>query len=242
MSARIVTVFGATGAQGGGVARALLERGGSWKVRGVTRNPESEKAKALTALGAEMVKASLDDKESIKRAVAGSYAAFVVTNYWEIMDAARETKQGKDAADACKEVGVKHYIYSGLENVKRIAGIDVPHFDAKGEVEDYLPSVGLPYTIIRFPAYYDFWPKSGQKQDDGTYALTMCMGKDPLHGLAVSDAGPAVASILENREEYIGKTIGLSGDCRPVSEYTDVLTKNTNKTYKYVEVNKYLIN
>ena len=121
---RLITVFGATGAQGGGVVRALLA-GGKFKVRGVTRSVESQKAKELASQGVEMVQANFDEPESLSKAVAGSYGVFLLTNYWEILDGARETRQGKNAVDACLKEGVEHLIYSGAENVERMYGFVV---------------------------------------------------------------------------------------------------------------------
>lgn len=121
---RLVTVFGATGAQGGAVVEALLA-GGEFKVRGVTRSLGSKKAKDLTLQGVEMVQGSFDEPESLDTAIAGSYGVFLVTNYWEGMDGARETKQGKCAVDACLKAGVKHLIYSGLVRSEKKYGFVV---------------------------------------------------------------------------------------------------------------------
>ena len=121
---RLVTVFGATGAQGGDVVKALLA-GGKFKVRGVTRSLESEKAKKLASQGVEMVQANLDEPESLGKAIAGSYGVFLLTNFWDGMDGARETQQGKNAIDVCLEKGVRHLIFSGVENVQKMHGFAV---------------------------------------------------------------------------------------------------------------------
>ena len=121
---RLITVFGATGAQGGDVVKALLA-GGKFKVRGVTRSVEGEKAKKLVAQGVEMVQANLDEPESLHKAIAGSYGVFLLTNFWDGMDGARETKQGKGAVDVCLQHGVKHLVFSGLENVQKMHGFAV---------------------------------------------------------------------------------------------------------------------
>ena len=118
---RLVTVFGATGGQGGGVVRALLEQG-KFTVRGVTRSVDSKKAKDLAAKGVQMVQASLDDSESCKKAIAGSYGVFLVTDYWSTMDGAIEIAQGKTLVDCCVEAGIKHLIYSGLESSQELYG------------------------------------------------------------------------------------------------------------------------
>lgn len=120
----VITVFGATGLQGGGVVKALLA-GGKFKVRGVTRSVESKKAKELAAKGVEMVEATLDKPESLPKAIAGSHGVFLLTNFWDSMDGARETTQGKGAVDVCVQEGVKHLIYSGLESAEKMYGFVV---------------------------------------------------------------------------------------------------------------------
>ena len=120
--AKTITVFGSTGAQGGGVVRALLNSTG-YSVRAVTRDSTSAKAVALKEKGCEVVEANLDDAESIRNAIKGTYGVFLVTNYWQDLDKQKEIDQGKRAAAICKEEGIKHLIYSGLERVDKILGI-----------------------------------------------------------------------------------------------------------------------
>ena len=208
---KLITVFGATGQQGGSVVRGLLARGG-YKIRGVTRNPDGDKAKALKSQGVEIVKGNLDDQASIETAIADAYGVYLVTNYWEIFDKEREIKQGKLVGDACKKEGIKHLIFSGLESVKEITGRDCPHFDGKGDIEKYLENIAIPYTSIRLAAYYEsiitLFPK---KQDDGSYIIITCM-EGPMDGVSVEDLGPVVAAMFSQPEEFIGKKIGLSGD------------------------------
>ena len=227
---KLVVVFGLTGREGGSVARALLQRG--FKVRGITRNTESDKAKELKKLGAEL--ADLDDAASIDQALKGAYGVFLVTIYWEHGDKEREIKQGKTVADACKRSGVKHLVYSGLEVVKDITGKDCPHFDAKGYVERYLDEIGIPNTSVRHSFYYENFIGQSvfQKQDDNTNQWTGCL-KGPMDAISVEDRGPAIASVFENPQEYIGRKIGISGEKITPEEYMSILTKVTGKTYRY---------
>ena len=241
---KLVTVFGATGAQGGAVARALVARGG-YRVRGVTRNPVSEKAKALKASGIEVVKANLDDATSVETAVQGAYGVFLVTDYWgtlaKLQDADKsqeaELAQGKLVGDACKKAGVKHLVYSGLELVLDIIGKPCPHCDAKGRVEKYLDEIGTPNTSTRYPYYFDNFATMmrPQKQDDGTFSITLPMD-GPMDGISVEDAGEAVASVFTNPSEFIGKKIGLSGDKLTMTEYAQLLSKISGKTITYNQV------
>ena len=239
---KLITVFGATGQQGGAVARALLAKG--YKVRAVTRNPDNPKAKELQTKGAELVQVkNMDDVASLETAIKGAYGVFLVTNYWGMLaenpETAydREIAQGKAAGDLCKKLGVKHLVYSGLEYVKEIIGKPCPHFDSKGIVEKYLDETGVPYTSARYSFYYDNFATmlTPQKNDDGTYTLTM-PAKGAMDGIGVEDGGPAVAAIFDNPEKYIGKKIGLSGDKITLSEYVAILSKVTGKTLTYNEV------
>src|SRR5512140_1120975 len=143
---KIIAVVGSTGAQGGGVARAILaDKSGGFSVRAITRKPDSEKARALKSAGAEVVQADLDDVASLRHAFEGAHGAFCVTNYWELFSGDKEIAQARNLAMAAKQAGVKHAIWSTLEDVRkyyplsdtRIPTIDgkwkCPHFDAKGE-------------------------------------------------------------------------------------------------------------
>ena len=242
--AKLITVFGATGQQGGAVARGLLAREG-FQVRGVTRNPDSEKARALKAAGAELVKADLGDSASIEAAVRGSYGVFLVTDYWGLFgrlqneEKAKEEEiaQGKRAGDACKKAGVKHLVYSGLELVEDIIGKPCPHFDGKGIVEKYLDEIGVPNTSTRYPGFFENFATilAPQKQDDGMVSLTLPMD-GPMDGISVEDAGPAVASIFASPDEFIGKKIGFSGDKLTIQQYMSILSKLTGKSIKYNQV------
>ena len=238
---KLITVFGATGKQGGAVARALLSKG--YKVRAVTRNTESANAKALQALGAELAQVKdMEDVASLEPAIKGAYGVFLVTNYWGLLaeNAAtaydREIAQGKAVGDVCKRLGVKHLVFSGLELAKDIIGKDCPHLDSKGHVEKYLDEIGVPNTSTRYPFYYenfiDFPP---QKNDDGTFTMTWPV-KCAVYTFCVTDGGPAVAAIFDKPEEFIGKKIGFSGDKMTFSEYAAIISKVTGKTLKYNQV------
>ena len=228
---QLITVFGATGKQGGAVVESLLYSG-EYKVRGITRNPDGEKAKTMQAKGVEIIQASLDDQASIDRAIAGSYGVFLVTNFWEYMDKEREMKQGKTVADACKKAGVKHVVFSGLEKVKDITGLDCPHFDGKGEIEKYLDNIGQPNTSVRYPFYFENFTVlelGFQKQPDGSYTYTTCM-QGEMDAISVHDGGPIVASIFAQPGKFVGKKIGLSGDRMTLKEYIDIISKVTGQT------------
>uniref|UniRef100_Q8K2T1-3 Isoform 3 of NmrA-like family domain-containing protein 1 n=1 Tax=Mus musculus TaxID=10090 RepID=Q8K2T1-3 len=153
---KLVVVFGATGAQGGSVARALLEDG-TFRIRVVTRNPEQRAAKELKQQGAEVVRGDQDDAASMELALAGAHATFIVTNYWETCSQDREVQQGKLLADLAKRLGLHYVVYSGLENIRKLTAgkLAAGHFDGKGEVEEYFRDIGVPMTSVRLPCYFE---------------------------------------------------------------------------------------
>ncbi|KAM9599592.1 nmrA-like family domain-containing protein 1 [Morphnus guianensis] len=231
---KLIVVFGATGAQGGCVARALLEDG-TFKVRAVTRSPMKKAAKELKQRGAEVVKADQDDEPSLELALAGAYGAFVVTNFWEHCSKEKEIAQGKRLADLSKRLGLRHVVYSGLENVKQLTGgrLEVLHFDGKGMVEEYFQKLGVPTTTIRLPFYFEnflsiFKPQKVPQGD--TFVLALPMGDTPMDGMAVEDVGPVVLCLLKSPEEYIGQVIGLSTGKLTEAEYAAILSQQTGKT------------
>uniref|UniRef100_A0A8B9ZLX5 NmrA-like family domain-containing protein 1 n=1 Tax=Anas platyrhynchos TaxID=8839 RepID=A0A8B9ZLX5_ANAPL len=196
-----LVVFGATGAQGGSVVRALLAEG-TREVRAVTRRPSSRAAAQLRRLGARVVAADLDDGRTLEPALEGAYGAFVVTDFWEHCSQEREVEQGKRLADLSKRLDLRHVVYSGLENVQQLTGgrLQVPHFDGKGVVEEYFQAIGVPTTIIRMPCYFEnflscFRPEKAPQGD--AFVLALPMGDTPMDGMAVEDLGPCCAQPAE---------------------------------------------
>ncbi|XP_049493391.1 nmrA-like family domain-containing protein 1 isoform X3 [Panthera uncia] len=167
---KLVVVFGATGAQGGSVARTLLEDG-TFRVRVVTRDPRQRAARKLRLQGAEVVWGDQDDEASMELALTGAHATFIVTNYWENCSQEQEVKQGKLLADVAKRLGLRYVVYSGLENIRKLTAgrLAAGHFDSKGEVEEYFRDIGVPMTSVRLACYFEnllsyFLP---QKAPDG---------------------------------------------------------------------------
>lgn len=230
----LVVVFGATGAQGGSVARALLEDG-TFRVRVVTRDPAQRAAKELRRRGAEVVRGDQNDEASMEQALDRAHAAFIVTNYWENCSQEQEVKQGKLLADVAKRLGLHYVVYSGLENIRKLTGgrLAAGHFDGKGEVEEYFRDVGVPMTSVRLPCYFEnllsyFLP---QRAPDGkSYLLSLPMGDVPMDGMSVADLGPVVLSLLKSPEEHVGRNLGLSTCRHTAGEYAALLSKHTGKT------------
>lgn len=232
-----ILVVGATGAQGGGVARHLLSRG-AFGVRALTRDPNSAKATALREAGAEVMAGDLADPASVRAALAGCKAAFGVTNFWEHFGG--EEQHGRNLIDAVADSEVEHFVFSTLPGAKKLSGgeLDVPHFDIKAELEDYARAKGLPATFVHVAFYFEnflyFFPP--QKQPDGTFTFGFPQGDTPLAGVGIEDAGGVVAKIFEQPDEFLGKTVGIVGDDLPPAQYAEILTRLLGKTviYQYI--------
>ena len=228
--AKLITVFGATGAQGGPVARALLRSG--FRVRAVTRSADSDKAKALRDAGAEVVTGSVTDPEAVRAAIAGSYGAYIVT-----VISPDEAKVGKAAADECKKAGLKHVVYSGLDSVIDKIGKSCLHFDSKSAVEKHLDEIGVPNTSVRFPFYFENFASFLQYdvQPDGTYSVTMPMD-GPMDTMSVADGAPIVVEAFKSPEQYIGQKVAMSAGRLTMDQYLAIVSNVTGKTVKYNQI------
>lgn len=251
-SKKIITVFGATGAQGGGVARAILQDSNSeFAVRAVTRDPGSEKAKALAALGAEVVAADIDDKESISRALQGAYGAYCVTFFWAHFSPEKEYAEAKSMAEAAKAAGLKHVIWSTLEDTRQWVPLDddrmptlqgkykVPHFDAKGEADHLFTELGVPTTFLRASFYWDnfvYFGMGPKKGPDGKLYLTLPMGDKKMAGIASEDIGKCAYGIFKRGQELIGKTVGVAGEQLTGQEMAAAFTKALGQEVLYNSV------
>jgi len=226
----VILVTGATGQQGGAVARELLKSGHS--VRVMTRNPDSEKARALAEMGATVIQGDLDDAASLERAVSGAWGAFAVQNTWEA-GVEGEEEQGKRFAEIAKNGGVEHFVYSSVASAQRQTGI--PHFDNKWRVENRVRELGFPsYTIIR-PVFFmenlsSPWFKPAI--DDGK--LTVSVQPDTqLQMIAVADIGKYGALAFEKHAELNGREIDLAGDAHTMPETAAILSQATGRAVAF---------
>lgn len=224
---KIIAVAGATGAQGGGLARAILDHPESgFALRALTRNPGSDQAKALAGRGAEVVHADLDDEESLAAALQGAYGAFFVTNFWEHFSPEREAAQARNLARAAAQAGVRHVVWSTLEDTRERVPLDddrmptlmgkykVPHFDAKGEADAVFRELGVPTTFLRTSFYWDNFIHFGmgpRRGEDGVLYLALPLGGTRLSGIAAEDIGRSAFGIFEAGPGMIGKTVGIAG-------------------------------
>ena len=237
----LITVFGATGAQGGGLARALLARNKpEHRVRAVTRNPQSEAARGLAGMGAEVFAADLDDPGSVEDAMAGAAGVFCVTNFWEHFSPDRELKQAEAMAEAARRQGVAHVIWSTLEDSRRFLPADgkrmpvlmghynVPHTDAKGEANRFFTERELPVTFLYTSFYWDNLIHFGmqpQRGNDGRLRFVLPMGAARLPGIAAADIGVCAAALFRDSRAFVGRRVGIAGEHLTGQQMADALAR-----------------
>lgn len=252
MAKKIIVVFGATGAQGGGLAGAILnDPNTEFSVRAVTRDSNSDKAKALAKMGAEVVTADVDDAASVRRALEGAYGAYFVTFYWAHYSAEREKTEAAIYAQAAKDAGLKHVIWSTLEDVREwfpvddsrmptlTGGYKVPHFDAKGESDKFFTQAGVPTTFLRASFYWDnfiFFGSGPKKGEDGKLYLTLPIGDAPMAGIASEDIGKCAYGIFKRGLELVGKTIGVAGEQLTGEQMARAMTKHLGQPVIYNKI------
>jgi uncharacterized protein YbjT (DUF2867 family) len=225
---RIILVTGVTGQQGGATARHLTGQG--WLVRGLTRNSNSPAAQTLAASGVEVVQGDLDDRTSLDRAMAGAYGVFSFPNMTLGIDG--EIRQGKLVADAAKSAGVEHFVQGSVGGAERNS--DVPHFESKWQVEEYVRSLGLPSTFLR-PAY--FMENLNWKRDQILGGTFESIGMNPnksLQMIAVDDIGAFAALAFEKPRESIGQAFELAGDELTESQMVEILARVIGRPIKHI--------
>jgi uncharacterized protein YbjT (DUF2867 family) len=249
---KIIAVVGATGAQGSGLIRAILnDKSGGFAVRALTRDAGSEKARQLAKLGAEVVAADVDDLESLKRGFQGAYGVYCVTFFWAHFSPEKEFAQANSMAKAAKDAGAKHAIWSTLEDTRKWVPISdgrmptlmgkykVPHFDAKGEANGVFIELGLPTTLLQTSFYWDNFIHFGmgpKRGPDGRLALTLPMGDKKLPGIAAEDIGRCAYGIFKRGGELIGKTVGIAGEHLTGTQMAAALTKALGQDVHYNSV------
>ncbi len=249
MDKKIIAVAGATGAQGGGLTRAILaDPSGGFAVRALTRDVNSDKAKALAAAGAEVVAADVDDVESLKKAFKGAYGAYCVTFFWDHFSPEKEGQQARNMAIAAEDAGVKHAIWSTFEDSRKSIPLGdnrmptlqgkykVPHFDSKADADHYFTELGVPVTFLYTSFYWDnliFFGMGPKKGADAKLAFTLPMGDKKLPGIAASDIGACAYGIFKRGSEFIGKTVGVAGEHLTGTEMAAELAKALGQPVSY---------
>jgi len=249
---KVIAVAGATGAQGGGLVRAILsDPSGGFAARALTRNVNSEKAKELAKLGAEVVAADVENVESLKKAFQGAYGAYCVTFFWEHFSPEKELSQASNMAHAAKHAGVQHVIWSTLEDTRKWVPLSdsrmptlmgkykVPHFDAKAEADHMFTELGLPVTFLLTSFYWDnlihfgMGPKKGA---DGKLSLTLPMGDKKLPGIAAEDIGRCAYGIFKKGREFIGKRVGIAGEHLTGGQMSAALARALGQEVRFNDV------
>jgi uncharacterized protein YbjT (DUF2867 family) len=232
-----ILVTGATGAQGGSVARHLLQQG-NFNVRCLTRNPASEAALALQSKGAEIVKGDLSDKDTLSAAMEGCYGVFGVTNFWEHFGG--EQQHGLNLVDAVEAANIEHFVFSTLPSAEQLSGgtLSVPHFETKAAMENYSRSKDLAATYVHpgfyFENFLSFFPP--MKMENGAYGFGFPQGNTPLAAISIEDLGGIVNTIFNNPSKYIGQLIGAVSEDLSPTKYAETMTKVLNHTIKYNDI------
>jgi len=227
-NSKLIAVVGSTGAQGGGLVRAILaDPSSGFRVRAITRKANGDKAVELRKLGVEVVEADLDNEASLAKAFEGAYGAYCVTNYWEHFTPAKELSQARNMAQAAKAAKLQHVVWSTLEDTrKRVPLTDsrmptlmeqykVPHFDAKGEADALFAQADVPTTYLLTAFYWEnfiYFGMGPKKGPDGKFAITLPMGNARLSGIAAEDIGKCAYGIFRQGRQWIGKHVGIAGD------------------------------
>jgi uncharacterized protein YbjT (DUF2867 family) len=244
---KIIAVMGATGSQGGGLVRAILnDPNGGFAARAITRDVNSDKAKELAKLGAEVVAGDVDDPESLKKAFAGAYGAYCVTFFWNHFSPEKEIAHATAMAQAAKDAGLKHVIWSTLEDTRKKVPLSdnrmptlqgkykVPHFDAKGEADALF--TGLPVTYLLTTFYWDnaiYFGMGPQPGADGKLAITFPLGDKKMAGIAAGDIGKCAYGIFKGGNQWIGKTVGIAGEHLTGAQMAAAYTKALGKPVGY---------
>ena len=246
---KIIAVMGATGSQGGGLVRAIQsDPSGGFTARAITRDVNSDKAKALRDLGAEVVAADIDDEASLKKAFSGAYGAYCVTFFWAHFSPEKEQQEARNMANAAKAAGLQHVIWSTLEDTRKWVPLSdnrmptlqgkykVPHFDAKGEIDHVFTDAGVPTTFLLTSFYWDNMYMFGMgpaKGQDGNYSITFPMGTKKMSGIAAEDIGGVAYGIFKKGKEMVGKTVAIAGEHLTGAQMAEKLSKGMGINVSY---------
>lgn len=252
MSQPVIAVVGATGAQGGGLVSALLDDPQRrFAVRAITRKPQGDAAQALAARGAEVVEGNSDDEASMTRAFEGAHGAFCITNFWEHFSPGREMQQAQHLASAAKAAGVQHVVWSTLEDSRRFVPLSdtrmptlqerykVPHFDAKGESDQFFADSGVPTTFLLTSFYWDnfiYFGMGPKPAPDGVLTFGFPMGTAKLPGIAADDIGGVAAGVFARGTELAGQYVGASGEHLSGDEMAAGLTRALGREVRFAHI------
>ncbi len=245
---KVIAVVGATGAQGGGVARSILdEPEGDMTCRALTRDPDSDAARALAARGAEVVQADLDDEKSLTKAFERAHGAYCMTNFFEHFSADKELEQASNLARAASAAGIRHAIWSSQEDARNWFPLEddrlptlqgrykVPNFDAKGEANRFFTDNDVPTTFLFTSFFWDNFLSvaAPMRGEDGVLGLTLAMADMKNPGIAAEDVGRCAHGIFKRRDDFVGETIGIAAEHPTAVEMADALGRALGEEVRY---------
>jgi uncharacterized protein YbjT (DUF2867 family) len=249
---KIIAVVGATGAQGGGLVRAIMSDPNSeYTARAITRDPDSDGAKALAALGAEVVAADIDDEASVRSAFEGAYGAFCVTFFWAHLSPETEQAEAGNMARAAKTAGLRHVIWSTLEDTRDFIPLSddrmptlqgkwkVPHYDSKGSINHVFTDAGVPTTFLQTSFYWEnfiYFGMGPQRGEDGKLRITFPLGDAKLPGMAAEDIGKTAYAIFKGGTPFIGETVSVAGEHLGGADFAAAFAKALGEPVEYNEV------
>lgn len=226
----IFLVTGATGTQGGAVARELLNRG--HVVRGLTRNTQSDNAKAMSQIGVQMIQGDFDDASSLAAAMDGVYGVFAVTDFWE-HGYDKEIQHGKQLIDAALAADVEHFVFTSVASAEASTGI--PHFESKWQIEVYLRESGIGFSIVRPVEFMDNVHYIRESILSGVYSDPRDSGRSH-QWIAVSDIAYLVGEAFDNPEDWLGQAVDIAGDQLTISEFVDALSSAAGVDVHYQQL------
>jgi uncharacterized protein YbjT (DUF2867 family) len=249
---KVIAVVGATGAQGGGLVRAVLnDPNGGFAARVLTRDVNGARAKHFARLGAEVVAADIDNPKSLEKAFEGAYAAFCVTFFWAHLSPEKEMAEAKAMAVAAKAIALRHVMWSTLEDTRHwvpltdnrmptlLGKYKVLHSDGKGESNHFFTDAGIPTTFLLTSLYWDnfiYFGMGPKKGPDGKLAITFPIGDKKLPGIAAEDIGKCAYGIFKKGDEFIGKTVAISGENLTGAQIAAVFTEVLGHEVRYNSV------
>lgn len=248
---KVIAVIGGTGHQGIGLIRAIMADGdrSEFSVRAITKETTTETANWLKKSGIEVRDVDINDEQALTEALKGCYAVYAVTFYWQHMNPEEELRQARNIANAAKKNGIKHVVWSTLEDTREAMKnstipkfnekYTVPPFDTKAEGDRFFVESGVPTTFFITPFYWDNFIDMGmepKKATDGNYELLLPMGNKRLAGMAAEDVGRCALTLFKKPDEYVNKRIGVRSEALTVKEMAEKMSKAMGKTIRYREI------
>ncbi|MFF8558594.1 NmrA/HSCARG family protein [Streptomyces albidoflavus] len=228
-----ILVTGATGLQGGAVARELVGRGRA--VAALVRDPAAGRARALADLGVELVRGDLDDESSLRAALEGFHGLFAMQNFMTPAGLGGEVRQGRALARAAKAAGVGHVVYTSVGGAERESG--VPHFDSKRGIERYLADTRVPLTVLRPTFFMDNFAAHGPELVDGSLVVRLALKPDTrVQFIAVQDIGFFAAEAFDRPQAYVGRSVEIAGDALTATEIAEAFAARSGLPARFEEL------